>query len=62
MKTLKKLLKEIEPYCNKITFNKGHYKAYIKDTDKVITISGTSSDMNFIHNVKRDFRRLGIDL
>ena len=60
---MKKLLKQIEPYCDRIIKTKsGHYKAYVKGTNKLITISSTSSDNNFIHSVKRDFRRLGINI
>ena len=56
---IKKLLKILEPYCDKITHNK-HYIAYVKGTNKTVAIGGTSSDRNFHRQVYRDFRRLGV--
>ena len=56
----KEFIKILSPYCDKIVHNKKHYKAYVKGTDKVITISSSSSDQNFMSMVFRDFRRLGI--
>lgn len=57
---LKKLLKEIEPFCDRIIKGRTHYKAYVKGTNKVVTISGTSVNSNFARAVKGDFKRLGI--
>lgn len=59
MKT-KELIKIITPYCTHITQGGKHIKAYPKESNTVITISSTSSDMNFHKQVFRDFRRTGI--
>ena len=58
----KDLLKLIEPYCDRIIHGSRHYKAYVKGTNKVITISNTSTDWNRHYAVSRDFRRLGINI
>lgn len=59
MKT-KQLLKIVEPYCDKIIYNGNHHKLYIKDTNKIIVVSHTSSDRYYHTQVFRDFRRLEI--
>lgn len=53
-------MKLIEPYCDRVEYNGNHYKAYVKGTDGIVTIAGTSSDRNFLRQVYRDFRRLGV--
>ena len=59
MKT-RDVIKAIEPFCDKIVYNGSHYKAYVKDTSKIVVISATPSDRNFNRQVYRDFRRIGI--
>lgn len=56
----KKFIDLVAPYCDKIVYNGNHYKAYVKGTDGIVTIAGTSSDRNFLRQVYRDFRRLGV--
>lgn len=53
-------LKIISPYCDRIESSGKHNKAYVKGTDKIIVMSKTASDRNFLRQVYRDFRRLGI--
>ena len=55
----KRLIKLLSKYCDKIVYNGGHYKAYLTGKG-VITISATSSDINYTKQVARDFRRLGV--
>lgn len=59
MKT-KDLLDILEKYCDKIIRGGKHYKCFVKGTNKIITVSSTSSDFKFYSMVYRDFRRIGI--
>ncbi len=56
----RKILKAIAPYTDKIIYNKGHYKAYVKGRNNVITISSTPGDSYAYSMIYRDFKRLGI--
>lgn len=60
MNKITKLIDIIKPYCDKITHNGKHYKAYLAGTNNIVTIAGTSSDRNFERQVYRDFRKAGV--
>lgn len=58
----KKLLKTLQRYCDRIRHNNKHYVCYPKGSDKVITVSASSSDKNAWSMIYRDFRRIGIEI
>jgi len=60
-KELNELLKKMEPHCSRITKGK-HIKAYPYNSNMIITISSTGSDRHFVKQVKKDFKRAGVEL
>jgi len=57
--TVKKVLKAIEPYCDRIVLGK-HYKAYVKGTNKVIVFAASPSDTHYHTQIYREFRKVGV--
>ena len=59
MKT-KDVVQMIIPYCYRWRKNRKHYVFYPIGSDRIITISATSSDGNFYKQAYREFRREGV--
>lgn len=57
---IKKLIKLVSKYCDRIRHNGKHYVCYPKGIKRTITIASSSSDRNQYRQVFREFRRCGI--
>lgn len=56
----RKLLKALEPYCDKIRYNGRHLVCYPTGLKRTITMSVTPSDIHAYDMAYREFRREGI--
>lgn len=54
------LIKILENHCDAINTTGKHIKCYPTNSDSVIIVSKTASDTNYLKQVYRDFRRVGI--
>lgn len=59
--TESKLIKILSKYCKEIRRGK-HWICYPLLGNTVISVSVTGSDRRYLKNIKRDFRRVGIDI